>query len=342
VAPAAKREAVASVASAASGGKAAGAMSTSLLVQSLPLAPATRQRLIEAGFQTARDLAGLTAVTLSQQAGVSREEALLCLQLAGLGGDGAHDALRGAHSALELSRVVVGRIPTFCRDLDLILGGGVETGCVTELVGVPGVGKTQLCAQLALNAGLPSAQALGLGSEALYVDTEGSLVARRLRQIASGTGRFLASAGGAAASAAASASDALDPDAALRRIHVVRARDRTDLLAVGAALPRLLDKLPRVRLVVVDSVTFPFRHGADDVSGDDAAQASERSRALLGLGQQLTRVANERSIAVVVTNQVTTRVGTDNRARLVPALGDAWGHVAAHRVLLFWRATAML
>jgi predicted ATP-dependent serine protease len=36
------------------------------------------------------------------------------------------------------------RIMTFCKELDDLLGGGVACGHVTEFVGVPGVGKTQL------------------------------------------------------------------------------------------------------------------------------------------------------------------------------------------------------
>ena len=37
-----------------------------------------------------------------------------------------------------------GSIVTFCEELDEMLGGGVPVGKITELCGVPGVGKTQI------------------------------------------------------------------------------------------------------------------------------------------------------------------------------------------------------
>ena len=36
-----------------------------------------------------------------------------------------------------------------------MLGGGIPIGQITELVGMPGIGKTQMCIQLALNVQLP-------------------------------------------------------------------------------------------------------------------------------------------------------------------------------------------
>ncbi|RYY70233.1 hypothetical protein EON63_22840 [archaeon] len=36
-------------------------------------------------------------------------------------------------------------IITFCKAIDEMLGGGVQGGGITEVCGVPGVGKTQVC-----------------------------------------------------------------------------------------------------------------------------------------------------------------------------------------------------
>lgn len=49
--------------------------------------------------------------------------------------------------------------------------------------GVPGVGKTQLCMQLALDVQIPSALG-GVEGEAVYIDTEGSLMMPRLHAMA--------------------------------------------------------------------------------------------------------------------------------------------------------------
>lgn len=37
-----------------------------------------------------------------------------------------------------------GFIVTLCKDFDDALGGGIRIGAITELVGGPGVGKTQI------------------------------------------------------------------------------------------------------------------------------------------------------------------------------------------------------
>ena len=36
-------------------------------------------------------------------------------------------------------------IITFCKAIDEMLGGGIQAGGITEVCGVPGVGKTQVC-----------------------------------------------------------------------------------------------------------------------------------------------------------------------------------------------------
>ena len=64
-----------------------------------------------------------------------------------------------------------------------MLGGGVALGEVTELCGVPGIGKTQMGIQLAVDAFLPSAFG-GPEGHAVYIDTEGSFMVERVKDIA--------------------------------------------------------------------------------------------------------------------------------------------------------------
>lgn len=52
-----------------------------------------------------------------------------------------------------------------------------------------------------------------------------------------------------------------------------------------------------------------------------------RTRLLNGMAQQLLRLATERELAVVLVNQMTTRMGRSNdTSHLVPALGAAAGN----------------
>jgi hypothetical protein len=83
----------------------------------------------------------------------------------------------------------------------------------------------------------------------------------------------------------------------------------------------------------------PATHTGKSSSGGD------RSRLLSYLAQQLMRVAHQHHVAMVVTNHVTTRLSrrdvssnntTTTNSTLAPALGEAWGHAATSRVVLFW------
>lgn len=67
--------------------------------------------------------------------------------------------------------------------MDQLLGGGVETGSITEMFGEFRTGKTQLCHTLAVTCQLPIAKGGGEGM-AMYVDTEGTFRPERLIPIA--------------------------------------------------------------------------------------------------------------------------------------------------------------
>jgi DNA repair protein RAD51 len=60
-------------------------------------------------------------------------------------------------------------------DLDALLGGGVETGSLTEIFGEFRTGKTQLCHTLCVTAQQPLDQG-GAEGRVIYVDTEGQFL----------------------------------------------------------------------------------------------------------------------------------------------------------------------
>ncbi len=67
------------------------------------------------------------------------------------------------------------RIPLNCPKFDRLLGGGIESGCVTLLYGEAGAGKTNVCLQ--------AARALATdGKRVAYIDNEG-LSSERLAQV---------------------------------------------------------------------------------------------------------------------------------------------------------------
>lgn len=106
----------------------------------------------------------------------------------------------------------------------------------------------------------------------------------------------------------------------------VRCHDYVELLAELHLLQYFLLDHPKACLLVVDSVAFPFRHF------DDLLQ---RTRLLHSVAQQLITMATRHSIAVALTNQMTTRL-RGGQSQLVPALGESWGHTPTIRLLLHW------
>ncbi|XP_019401260.1 PREDICTED: DNA repair protein RAD51 homolog 3 isoform X2 [Crocodylus porosus] len=302
---------------------------------SLPLAPALRARLVGAGFSTAQELLEVGPCELSKEIGISKEEALETLQVirqecdsnaVRTGGDPT--ALRKC-TALELleQEQAQGFVITFCSALDDMLGGGVQLTKITEICGAPGVGKTQLCMQLAVDVQIPECFG-GLAGEAVYIDTEGSFMVERVVDIATACVQHCQLI--AEAQQEEDHHKALETfslEGILSHMYYFRCHDYTELLAQIYLLPDFLSEHSKVRLVAVDGIAFPFRHDFEDLS--------LRTRLLNGLAQQLISIANDHKLAVILTNQMTTRIG-QSQSTLVPALGESWGHAATIRLILHW------
>jgi DNA repair protein RadB len=69
------------------------------------------------------------------------------------------------------------RIPTGCKTIDEILGGGISIGDVDLIYGAAETGKTTLAMQCAVNCARKS-------FKTLFIDSDGSFSARRLSQVA--------------------------------------------------------------------------------------------------------------------------------------------------------------
>ncbi|XP_077438750.1 DNA repair protein RAD51 homolog 3 [Vanacampus margaritifer] len=299
-------------------------------LSTLPLSPQIKVKVLNAGFQMLDDVMQVSALELSREAGLSQEEALEVLQAVRkeAGADGGGAAEDGASlTALDLlqNEEALNRIVTFSSRLDSALGGGFPVGKTTEICGAPGVGKTQLCLQLAVDVQVPPCFG-GLGGQVVFIDTEGSFMVQRVVDLATAAVRHCT----------VLAEDAEQRDAAaaftveniLSNIFLVRCHDYVELLAEIYLLPDFLSGHPKVRLLVIDSVAFPFRQHFDDVR-------TQRTRLLNGLAQQLIAMATKHDMAVVLSNQMTTRL-QGGQSQLVPALGEIWGHAPTLRLLLRW------
>lgn len=162
-------------------------------------------------------------------------------------------------------------------------------GEVTEFCGVPGIGKTQLGIQLAVDVHLPSLFG-GAEGEAVYIDTEGSFMPQRAVEIAEAFSLHVSKMANLRNDPALSAAaNSVATDKILQSIHLFRIHDYVEQIAVIHTLPGFLDQHPKVKLVVIDSIAFHFRHNFEDFA--------LRSRLLNGIAQRLTQIATDREIA---------------------------------------------
>ncbi|XP_059318255.1 DNA repair protein RAD51 homolog 3 isoform X2 [Lycium ferocissimum] len=159
-------------------------------VSSLPISASLRAKLISGGYTCLSSLFSVSSSHIAQDLKISENEAQEILRVASQRraserSNGTTSMVNGAQSAWEMlnEEQSLGRIITSCSELDDILGGGISCKEVTEIGGVPGIGKTQLGIQLAVNVQIPMDYG-GLQGKAVYIDTEGSFMVERALQIA--------------------------------------------------------------------------------------------------------------------------------------------------------------
>ncbi|XP_073106355.1 DNA repair protein RAD51 homolog 3 isoform X2 [Elaeis guineensis] len=218
------------------------------------------------------------------------------------------------------------RITTGCDDLDTILGGGIHCKEVTEVGGVPGIGKTQLGIQLAVNVQIPVEYG-GLGGKAVYIDTEGSFMVERAYQVAEGCIMDTLDKFGHHRKVILDCQEQMQPNSFLANIFYFRICSYTEQIAVINYLQKFLAEQKDVKIIIIDSVTFHFRQDFDDLA--------LRTRVLCGMSLKLMELTKTYNLAVVLLNQVTTKF-TEGSFQLTLALGDSWSHACTNRVILYW------
>ncbi|GAB5032511.1 dna repair protein rad51 [Nannochloropsis oceanica] len=254
-------------------------------------------KLMEAGYCTVEAVTHATIRKLTDIKGISDQKALkikeVAYKLVPMGFLTAAQQLETRKDLIQLS--------TGSKDLDALLGGGIETGSLTEIFGEFRTGKTQLCHTLCVTSQLPLDQGGGEG-KAMYIDTEGTFRPQRLVAIAERFG--------------------LDVETVLDNVAFARAHNseqQMDLLKMASAMM----SEDRYALVVVDSATALFR---TDYCG--RGELSERQMQLAQFLRQLTRMSEEFGVAVVLTNQVVAN--PDGMSFAKDATKPIGGNIIAH------------
>jgi DNA repair protein RAD51 len=255
-------------------------------------------KLIDAGFNTVESVSYSTKKTLLAVKGLSEPKVDKILEA----------CARICHIGFEPSNIFLQKrlnltyLTTGSKDLDTLLGGGIESGSITEMFGEFRTGKTQLCHTLCVTCQLPKENGGGAG-KALFIDTEGTFRPEKLKSIANRFG--------------------LDGDDVVSNVLYARAynSDQQNKLLLQACALMAESKFA---LLIVDSATALYR---TDYSG--RGELSARQMSLAKFLRNLQKIADEHQVAVVITNQVVAQVdgssfGGQNDKKPIG------GHIMAH------------
>ncbi|XP_027106461.1 DNA repair protein RAD51 homolog 3 isoform X1 [Coffea eugenioides] len=305
-------------------------------VSSLPISASHRAKLISAGYISISSLSSISPAHLARDLGISENEATGILKVASQRG-GPERTIPSHHSIVDGLRAQTAwdmlheeescrRITTSCADLDDILGGGISCKEVTEIGGVPGIGKTQLGIQLAINVQIPLEYG-GLAGKAVYIDTEGSFMVERVQQVAEACIKDMQEYDSFLRKDLPARQVNLQANDFLANIYYFRICSYTEQIAVINYLEKFISEHKDIKVVIVDSITFHFRQDFDDMA--------LRTRLLGGMALKLMKLAKKFTLAVILLNQVTTKY-SGGSFQLTLALGDSWSHACTNRIILYW------
>jgi len=275
-----------------------------LTVSDLPgVGPSTAEKLAAAGIDSLLAIAVSTIGQLSDLAGVSEAVARKMIQASR---DMMDMGFETADTVLE-KRKDVTKIKSGSEGFDDVMGGGFETGAITELFGEFGSGKTQVAHQLAVNIQLSTKQNPN-GFKVIYVDTENTFRPERIIQMAQKVD--------------------LDPNETLKNIKIARAYNSDHQMLLCEKAEDLM-KTGEYKLLIVDSLTAHFR--AEFIG---RGTLSERQQKLNKHMHQLLKIADMYNCAVIVTNQVMARPNVMFGDPTQAIGGHVVGHSSTFRIYL--------
>ncbi|MBI2143625.1 DNA repair and recombination protein RadA [Candidatus Woesearchaeota archaeon] len=262
---------------------------------------ATAEKLAVGGYDSLLSVAVATPGELVELTGVTELAARKMIQF-------ARDKLEmGFVSAEDVlaKRRSIEKINSGSSAFDALLGGGVETGAITECFGAFGSGKTQVGHSLAVNCIRQYPD-----SCVVYIDTESTFRPERIVDIAKAQG--------------------LEPEKVLKQIKVARAFNSDHQMLLAEKVEDIIKKQGlNVKLVVVDSLTAHFR--AEFIGRGTLADRQQKINKHM---HTLMRLAELNNLSVYVTNQVMAKPDVFFGDPTEAIGGHVVGHASTYRIYL--------
>ncbi len=254
----------------------------------------------ETKAQTLKDLPGVGPATIEKLESVGYADLMSVavatpgqiMEATGMGDATAKKIIAMARSSLQMGfesgeelmkkRAMVIRISTPSEEMNKLLGGGFETGAITECFGQYGSSKTQIAHQLAVSVQLPRSKG-GADGIAVYIDTENTFRPERIISMAKALG--------------------MDPKKVLANIKVAKAHNSDHQTLLAEKIEGLIKKDGlNVKLIIVDSLTAHFR--AEFIGRGTLADRQQRINRHM---RTLANIASNYNVCVYVTNQVMSK-----------------------------------
>jgi len=271
------------------------------LITDLPgVGAATAEKLILSGFDNMMAIAVATPGELVDAAGVTEIMARKIIKAAR---DNLDMGFQSGTDVME-RRSKVTKLSTGAKGFDTMLGGGFETGAITECFGQYGSGKTQVAHALAVNL-IASDSSVNV----IYIDTENTFRPERIIQFARAKG--------------------LDPEAVLANIKVAKAYNSDHQMLLAEKIEDLIKGGLNVKLVIVDSLTAHFR--AEFVGRGTLAERQQKINKHMHV---LSKLADLYNLAVYVTNQIMAKPDQFFGDPTEAIGGNIVGHNSTFRIYL--------
>ncbi len=246
--------------------------SKEMTINDLPgVGAATAEKLQNLGFGTLMSIAVASPGELVDTTGVTEANARKIIQAARsslkMGFESGADLLKRRESVVKIS--------SGSKAFDALLGGGFETGAISECFGEFGSGKTQMAHILAVNCQKKDPNAV-----VVYIDTENTFRPERINELAKAAG--------------------LEPEKVLKNLKVARAYNSDHQMLLSEKVSDLIkNQKLNIKLVIVDSLTAHFR--AEFIGRGTLAERQQKLNKHL---HTLLRLADTYNVCVYVTNQV--------------------------------------